>query len=359
MLGSFSGAGQSKILLDSLYNIVPNNSFELLDNHPLGWFYNGKQFNRVMKYWYSPTAASPDVYCPKVKVPNSWQNNGFSKENPYDGANMVGITMYGCQNGKPHCREYIEIQLIEPLVTGQKYYFEFFIKQLPNSLAINNIGFGFSYQRNYQIEDVLMELTPAFQINSPLEAKTWKKISGTFEAKGEYNYLTFGNFFNDENTQVIRQRGFNNYAYYYLDKILLRKVKPIIPVEYGENDLLNQKMVKGKTYVMNNIYFEIESWELLPRSYTELRKLIAILKKYPTMCITIIGHTDNTGSHEYNLELSEKRAYAIYKYLLKMGIAFHRLQYKGLGATKNEFPNDTEINRQKNRKVEFIVDKLK
>ena len=139
MLGSFSGAGQSKILLDSLYNIVPNNSFELLDNHPLGWFYNGKQFNRVMKYWYSPTAASPDVYCPKVKVPNSWQNNGFSKENPYDGANMVGITMYGCQNGKPHCREYIEIQLIEPLVTGQKYYFEFFIKQLPNSLAINNI----------------------------------------------------------------------------------------------------------------------------------------------------------------------------------------------------------------------------
>jgi len=151
MLGSFSGAGQSKILLDSLYNIVPNNSFELLDNHPLGWFYNGKQFNRVMKYWYSPTAASPDVYCPKVKVPNSWQNNGFSKENPYEGTNMVGITMYGCQNGKPHCREYIEIQLIEPLVTGQKYYFEFFIKQLPNSLAINNIGFGFSYQSDINL----------------------------------------------------------------------------------------------------------------------------------------------------------------------------------------------------------------
>lgn len=83
----------------------------------------------------------------------------------------------------------------------------------------------------------------------------------------------------------------------------MRKVKPIIPVEYGENDLFEPKNGQRQDLCHAQYLFRNRELGTFPRSYTELRKLIAILKKYPTMCITIIGHTDNTGTQEYNQEL--------------------------------------------------------
>ena len=109
----------------STSNIVPNPGFERFSATPIGWFYKGEHFTRVMKYWSSPTGASPDVFGPKVRVPETWADKDFGKHPPHQGGAMAGVTLFGCKDGKPHCREYVQVQLAEPLVVGQQYYIEF------------------------------------------------------------------------------------------------------------------------------------------------------------------------------------------------------------------------------------------
>ena len=63
-----------------LQNIVPNPGFERYANAPIGWAYKGSYFGEVMKYWFSATTASPDVYGPNVKVPADWADKGFGDQ---------------------------------------------------------------------------------------------------------------------------------------------------------------------------------------------------------------------------------------------------------------------------------------
>ncbi|MCB9333375.1 MAG: hypothetical protein H6574_20130 [Lewinellaceae bacterium] len=74
-------------------------------------------------------------------MPSDWADKGFGEQKPHSGNCLAGLTLYGCTNGKPHCREYVEIQLAEPLVPGQRYQVEFWVSHLKRSLQINNLGF--------------------------------------------------------------------------------------------------------------------------------------------------------------------------------------------------------------------------
>ena len=82
-------------------------------------------------------------------------------------------------------------------------------------------------------------------------------------------------------------------------------------------------------------------------------KVIRFLNDNPTLRIEISGHTDNQGTPAYNVQLSLKRAQAVVKYLTDHGIVSTRLTQKGYGADKPLAPNDTEENRQINRRIEF------
>ena len=128
-------------------NIVPNASFENYASPPIGWFYKGPHFTRVLRYWSAATAASPDVFGPKVRVPEHWAEKDFGLQEVRTGESMVGITVFGCEEGKPHCREYLQIQLEESLVKGQNYYAEFWTSHLPRSLQIDKLGMYFSNAR--------------------------------------------------------------------------------------------------------------------------------------------------------------------------------------------------------------------
>ena len=92
-----------------------------------------------------------------------------------------------------------------------------------------------------------------------------------------------------------------------------------------------------------------------PESATELEKLKQLLTENPKMAIEIGGHTDNVGGPEANITLSENRAFAVYDYLVKNGIASDRLTYKGYGETKPIDANATDEGRQNNRRTEFII----
>lgn len=112
---------------------------------------------------------------------------------------------------------------------------------------------------------------------------------------------------------------------------------------------------KGESFVLRNIYFDVDRYELNPKSFSELDKLIRYLKNNKNLIINIIGHTDNSGSKNYNLQLSEKRAFSVYNYLVNHGISPDRLSYKGMGDSKPLVPNESPENKAINRRVEFLI----
>lgn len=339
-------------------NIVPNAGFEQYAATPIGWFYKGKHFTSVMKYWSSATAASPDVFGPKVRVPSQWAEKGFGEQRAHSGKSMSGITVFGCEEGKPHCREYIQIQLGEPLVIDQDYYLEFWVSSLERSLHVNNIGAYFSEAKINKPTDEILEFEP--QVNSDRIVYTssngWTKISGKFKATSEASYLLIGNFFSDAQTQT-RENCCDplNFGYYYIDDILLRKEEPYINVPIKADDLSRITISTGSVIQLKDIYFDTDKAELLPRSFIELNKLLQLLQSNPNMIIEVRGHTDNQGNASYNQLLSENRAKSVVEYLLQNGINTHRARFKGFGQDQPIADNATNEGKQLNRRVEFMV----
>lgn len=340
-------------------NLVPNPGFERFVGAPIGWSYRGAYFGQVVKYWFSATTASPDVYGPGVTVPADWREKGFGNERAHWGKAMAGLTLYGCTNGKPHCREYIEIQLAEPLVIGQTYLVEFWVQPLERSLRINNIGAWFSESRIEHKTDFFINEKAHVKAAQIVDAKsyTWTKISGLFKADKEYEYLLLGNFDKDEDTRAKRPAVSepHNYGYYYIDDVLVKKAPPYLTVPVKPDDLTRQTFVPGKVFTLKNIYFEFDKDELMPRSFVELNKLLQVLRSQPGLSIEVVGHTDNIGDDQYNLELSRRRAAAVVNFLIENKIARNRLRSNGHGESKPVADNNSDAGRAQNRRVEFVV----
>jgi OmpA-OmpF porin, OOP family len=339
-------------------NIVPNPGFETYSSSPIGWFYKGEHFGQVMKYWTSPTGTSPDVFGPKVRVPDTWQEKGFGKQKAHGGNSMAGITVYGCSNGKPHCREYLQIQLAEPLVIGQNYRVEYSTTHLARSLQVNNLGAAFTkVKTNTKTEDALTFKTAINSEKVVSAYGNWQKVSETYIPDAEYEYLIIGNFFDDKMTVSKEARGEAslNFGYYYIDDVVVKKIPPILPIPVKEDDLTKITIEKGKVVQLKDIYFETDNSELLPRSFVELKKLLFLLRQNPKMTIELRGHTDSDGEDQHNIQLSAARAQSVANFLMVNSIDKKRLRTKGFGEVQPIAENTTEEGKQLNRRVEFIV----
>ncbi len=111
----------------------------------------------------------------------------------------------------------------------------------------------------------------------------------------------------------------------------------------------------GQIMVMKNIFFDTDKYDLKPESIIELDKLIQFLNENPGVKIEISGHTDNVGTADYNIELSDKRAKAVFYYLVEDGISADRLTSKGYGLTRPVDTNETKEGRANNRRTEVEV----
>lgn len=106
---------------------------------------------------------------------------------------------------------------------------------------------------------------------------------------------------------------------------------------------------------LDNIFFKSGSADLLQPSIIELDRLRGLLENNSEMRIRIIGHTDNIGTTEDNLILSENRAKSVYTWLLRQAISPDRLEYTGFGENIPIDNNDTPEGRSNNRRTEFLV----
>ena len=118
-------------------------------------------------------------------------------------------------------------------------------------------------------------------------------------------------------------------------------------------DIDLERATEGTISVLQNIFFDVDKYDLKDKSITELDKVLRFLKENPSFNVEISGHTDNVGSEAYNLQLSDKRAQAVYNYLVENGIASQRLTPKGYGSGRPRAENDTDSGRQRNRRIEF------
>ena len=112
---------------------------------------------------------------------------------------------------------------------------------------------------------------------------------------------------------------------------------------------------RGLVVNMGDVSFDTGKSDLRPQAREALAKLSGIVLNYPSLRLTIEGHTDNTGSAAANQALSEQRANTVRDYLINQGLDSGSLSAQGLGIKNPVADNDTTEGRQKNRRVEIIV----
>lgn len=128
---------------------------------------------------------------------------------------------------------------------------------------------------------------------------------------------------------------------------------------YDAEDIINKKEDGTVLIELENIYFDLDKWNIKPQAAEVLNVLLGILKKYPYMEIEIGSHTDSRASDMYNLRLSNKRAASALEYLVTNGIDRKRLRSIGYGETKPLIicpKNDcTEQEHATNRRCTFMI----
>ncbi len=111
------------------------------------------------------------------------------------------------------------------------------------------------------------------------------------------------------------------------------------------------KLVLGE----NAVRFDTNKSTLTAGAKANLDKLVKVFNEYPDTNITIFGHTDNTGTPDYNLKLSRERAASVKSYLSGKGLMASRFTTNGLGVAEPIASNDSPEGRSQNRRVEFAI----
>lgn len=120
--------------------------------------------------------------------------------------------------------------------------------------------------------------------------------------------------------------------------------------------MLLDRATLNKTFVLENIYYDLDKYNIRPDAAEELDKLVTVLKDNPTLKIELSSHTDVRAPDAYNMRLSQNRAKAAVDYIVSKGVDASRLVAKGYGETELVVKNaKTEEEHQRNRRTEFKI----
>ena len=119
--------------------------------------------------------------------------------------------------------------------------------------------------------------------------------------------------------------------------------------------LATRDSARGLIANMSDVLFRSGSFELAPGARERLAKVSGIILAYPSLHMSIEGHTDAVGGDEYNQNLSEQRAQAVRDYFVQQGISSSTIETHGYGKTAPIASNDSPEGRQQNRRVELVL----
>jgi len=369
-------------------NLVPNPTFEILGKKV-------KFLNSIKEAtpWVSPTLAVADLYNPKSKNPFiSIPKNDYGEEKPMEGSTYVGIYAYSYKNKDP--RTYLQVRLTEKMKAGEEYCVKYHVSLADLSkYATNHLAAALTEKavaaNNSDIlkfdDDNVIESTRLTIYDKQFY---WTPICGVYKAKGGEEYLTLGNFTEDEKLKTLkvkRPRGFNKpqkyTAYYYVDNV---SVTPVAEAKKCNCDVIegmeNAEVVKSgfgsenkesatTVKIVNsdgssatsggeaafsvsgdkvdgmNIMFGAKQFSV-SESAEKLDKVAAYLKENIDEKVVISGYID--VSEKSVDKLAGKRIGAVYKYLISKGVKKERVTRKIVGVS-------SEKDRLKNMRVEIKV----
>jgi outer membrane protein OmpA-like peptidoglycan-associated protein len=127
--------------------------------------------------------------------------------------------------------------------------------------------------------------------------------------------------------------------------------KPFITAQYE----LTHTPAVTRSFVLKGVFFDTAKWTLRPESYPNLEHLLEFMTLKKSAVIRLEGHTDSVGNDQANQVLSQKRAEAVRRYLIKKGISPNRIEAVGYGESKPVATNDTEEGRQTNRRTVVTI----
>lgn len=343
-------------------NLVPNPGFENYRKCPGNHSQAAHEFTATD--WAPATRGTPDHFhaCSngEANVPHNWA--GVS--DAYEGKGYAGIFLW--MKDTNDYREYLQCRLIQPLIQDSLYRISFRYKLSSYSkYSIDRIGLLLSNENLNEHHDNVLAITPTLSVvhDSALTRNTglWEIASLEYKAKGNEQYLTIGNFYNNEDTHYyktkfrpLQQIMLAESAYYYVDDVRVidnHSEKQLEPALLPEFTLAQTEL--NKTYVLKNIQFELNSYKLVPPSFEELAQVAAYLIKNPKTRVQFFGHTDDQGSDVYNLKLSENRAKSAAGFLSTLGIRSDRMEVFSYGETKPLIKEVSEVARIVNRRVEI------
>lgn len=146
--------------------------------------------------------------------------------------------------------------------------------------------------------------------------------------------------------------GYLPYSHFYMNDTTGNKNKLHFSIDL-------EPILTGASIVLQNIFFALDSYELLPESDNDLNEILNLFSQNPGIIIEISGFTDTTGSDEYNLALSQKRAESVLRYLMNHGINTGQLRARGYGSSNPIASNNNEDGRRLNRRTEMRVIRIK
>lgn len=344
-------------------NLVPNGSFEEFLSCPGNYAVVAAEFRA--RDWFSASGGTPDQFhaCSRggAGVPHNWA--GVS--DAYDGDGYAGIFLW-LNNPKNNYREYLQCRLTEPLIKDSTYRISFRYRLSSYSrYSVDRIGLLLSDSIVTIPGDQVLACNPTFQVlqDSALTQETgyWEKAFYTYRATGGEQYVVIGNFSDNQATEVYGlqfgdapEEMLRVSSYYYIDNVMVEAafpppsdiVLPVLP------EFMPEHVEMGKTYVLNHIQFEFDSYRLKHSSFETLDDLVHWLEEHPKVNVILSGHTDDVGGAGYNLTLSKNRAGSVAAYLVSRGIAQTRIERNGYGESRPVAEGTTEHARSLNRRVE-------
>lgn len=142
---------------------------------------------------------------------------------------------------------------------------------------------------------------------------------------------------------------------FYLDPTPPQEQDASTPAESTNMPSSDPVQVNENTFRLDKVHFNSGEAVITPESFDQLDGIASMMQQDPNVKIQVVGHTDNQGDSRLNKRLSLQRAFNVREYLISQGIDGKRIKFSGVGGESPIAPNDTEENRQKNRRVEFII----
>lgn len=351
-------------------NYVFNGDFELYKYKPVLIVNDGHNRIEELIPGWSSHSTSADYYNYNRKVQDVPNHMDVSLNR----SGYAGIMIYNSR--RESYSEHLQTELRTSLTKGQKYCLTFDIMLSANAgYFTEKFEALFSANRAYSMADsVLSDSVNRITYQHTFDnTNRWQQLCECFTADGTEQYLTLGLFsLTDAGVTKTLNRytslmDINQSAYYLVDNVSVKPVSEnytciqklfVKRLEKRKQEALKNNVFavlltgEAKSITFKNVQFETNRSDLKQESFPELEQLQAFLEN-SNAAIEIAGYTDNVGSAEHNQTLSLARAESIKTWLYTRGIEASRLSTVGYGASNFVAENDTEANRQLNRRVEI------